>query len=407
MIYIYIIYLLSGIVKGILNFNGINTYVDITALTAVILIADILKDYILFRSKNKLNFNAMLSILLLLIFYAWLCISIIYSPSEKYSITKSIMFFTNIVAFIYPIMKPNFNIRRFIKFFIIATILGSLWFIPVMLTYVNNWALTLQERYMNVAGLNLTLGLYLGICIIALIADKTIFTNNIIRYALVILMFFILMFLGARGPLMFFVLSILVFFFISVLLSFYKHKKIKFNTLLIAMLSGVFILVVTIIVFVKYGSQIEVLLERSIWRLSLLFEEDKGDSFNTRYDHYFFSISHIFDSLGNFFFGNGVGSYGFIELGEDVKDHPHNFILELLFETGLIGLLLMLFFLVAVFYRKKQFSSYNFIYFVLLYIILNIMKSGSLVDHRVFFGFLAILQLIRLRNENLLSDIGS
>jgi O-antigen ligase len=74
----------------------------------------------------------------------------------------------------------------------------------------------------------------------------------------------------------------------------------------------------------------------------MLAEEEGLDS---RLVVFEFSINHIFSSLQIFFIGDGIGSFGLRHLNEDVRDYPHNLLLEVWFELGLVGLIAIALFL--------------------------------------------------------------
>jgi O-antigen ligase len=72
--------------------------------------------------------------------------------------------------------------------------------------------------------------------------------------------------------------------------------------------------------------------------------------------------------------------------GVDGRGYPHNIILEIWFELGLIGLFLFLLFAMSSFiYKISKESKTSWIIF--LYIILNLLKSNSLVDIRIHLFF--------------------
>lgn len=103
----------------------------------------------------------------------------------------------------------------------------------------------------------------------------------------------------------------------------------------------------------------------------------------------FYSLYHRFDILKTTLnllseipiFGYGLGSFGVLILNEDVAFYPHNIFVELLFETGYLGLSLFLFIL---FLFYKNFSGNIFEYLVVYYLILS-MTSGDFAGNNVLF----------------------
>ena len=132
------------------------------------------------------------------------------------------------------------------------------------------------------------------------------------------------------------------------------------------------------------------LLERSVSRLLMLLDPQYSASITTRISQVSFSLDKIFENAGNFFFGLGVGSFGILFEGEDERLYPHNAILEIGFELGIVGVILFII-LVFLYFKKLRFNL-NFL-LIFVYLFLNSMKSYSLVDSRVMFGILSVLLL--------------
>jgi O-antigen ligase len=136
---------------------------------------------------------------------------------------------------------------------------------------------------------------------------------------------------------------------------------------------------------------------RSTKRLSLLIEVLVGGaegetSVNTRFHHFSKSGEFIFQSVPKFLFGHGIGSYGVLDIGQDVRHYPHNIVLEIFIELGFFGIMLFLMIHVIIFWKNINiFKGLTFLLFI--YIFLNHMKSFSLVDMRLYFGFLSFYLL--------------
>lgn len=127
---------------------------------------------------------------------------------------------------------------------------------------------------------------------------------------------------------------------------------------------------------------------------SLVLESSENRSYSNRIRHALHSVQLIFFNAKEFFLGWGTGSYPVIAFNEDSRDYPHNFILELLLENGIIGLILYGFFLLTCYksMEKKSIplfvglimmdmfsSSYSearFLFFFLGYYCLNVSKNS-------------------------------
>jgi hypothetical protein len=130
------------------------------------------------------------------------------------------------------------------------------------------------------------------------------------------------------------------------------------------------------------------LLERSITRLLMLLDPQQSSSILERITQVSYSFGRIFENVGNFLFGLGIGSFGILYEGIDERNYPHNVILEIWFELGFIGMILFLLLLLV--YFKKIRLRLNFV-LIFIYLLLNSLKSYSLIDLRIMFGMLSVL----------------
>ena len=196
-----------------------------------------------------------------------------------------------------------------------------------------------------------------------------------------------LLLLGARGPILIFALIYFVYLLIHGKLKLIISKK----KLIYSILS---MLILLLLIFV-FSDEVLSLFNTSLDRIKLIFNgfgspnKDFGESINGRLVLISQAFKIIFSSFSNFLFGAGIGSFGILTIGKDIRYYPHNFILEIWSELGLIGLII---FLLIVFFsiRKVRISFNDLNIFPVLYILLNFLKSGSLADMRILFTILAI-----------------
>ncbi len=224
---------------------------------------------------------------------------------------------------------------------------------------------------------------------------KSLFVSSFVVAASFIMMFL----LGARGPLIFTLVLLLPLLFFKWIKIFYFEKllvtdlkKIFFSILTIIMFSGVFFI---------FENEISFLVERSLVRLELLVPTKSapsnggsmGTSVDTRIDQLNFGVKLIKSDRFSSIYGYGLGSFGVLYSGKDIRAYPHNVFLEIWIELGLIGLFLFLIFLWFVF--TTQLNGYKIIgVFVLFYIILNVLKSSSFIDIRSFFAIFGMYMLV-------------
>lgn len=392
-IILYLIYLFSGIIKAVFIFYGLKLPVDLTLLSGVLLLVYLVYDIYINGIKTKFNKDYFISLLILSIFFVWIGVSLLYSVSEGYAYRKVILFVTNIIAFIYPLFVKNFNLHKFLKYFAVSLIIAFLWFFYIYFILIGK--LKDSDLYLKITGLSLTLAVYGGIILLVLISTKQkIFKKNIYNIGISLLFFVFLLLSGARGPIFFLIISLLLFLGKKVV-----NLKIPLNVNKNKLLKTLFFTMPLLIIFVFTGiyqfyDKISLLLERSVYRISLIINgigenTNMGESVNVRINQMGFAIKSIFNNLQNFFIGYGFGSFGIMYSGEDGRLYPHNILLEIWFELGFIGLLIFCVFLFFIFFGKIK-QRLFVTGFVMLYIFLNMLKSSSVVDIRVFFAFFAI-----------------
>ena len=382
--YLFLFYLISGILKTVLNHYGINLPFDITLLSGIILVSDLLFSLIKHNINYKVNKNLFGLIILMFLFYLWILISLSYTASNKFGYYKAIAFLTNIIAFSYPILSKKIKINKFIKLYVLSIIAFSIWFIPMLRQNQIQYNLFFAE---NTSGLYLTLGQSFGIIFVIILLKNDLFNNKKLKKGLLLISVIAMLSLGARGPMVALIFTLLIYLFLNGNLSRNLKRKISQNQIIIFFASLIFIFFLASY-FIITNEYLLTLFSRALSRFSLLFAENKGNSVNVRVEHIYWSINAIFDNVLNFIFGYGFGSYNFIKTGVDTRNYPHNIFLETFVELGFIGFLLLIaLFLFLFLLSKKQ----KHIKYSLLYVLLISMFSGSLTDMRMFFGILAVI----------------
>ncbi|MEA1873818.1 MAG: O-antigen ligase family protein [Bacteroidota bacterium] len=390
--FIYLIYLFSGMLKSVLMYYGINLPVDLTAVLAFILILDVFWNVIGAISGKKMYLPALVALGSLLLFFLWMTIGLFYTPSETYSSQKVIYFITNILAFAYPIFHKRIKLVQFLRYFVFAVLVLSFWYMPILIYYLRHPELQgVDSPIRDVVSMYLGVGLLQGVSILLLLQNKHFF-SLILRILLSVFFFACILLSGARAPAFFVFLMLIVFASIK-LINYMKFGKVFYKGRLHRLILIVFITgILGIGVGLAFSSQLSVLAHRSFVRISLLFDNEyKGESVDKRVEQIDFSLEMISHSTEKFFIGYGIGSFGVLESGEDSRAYPHNFVLEILFEMGIVGLFLFLFFIFVVFvkphlgYKKNLIPAYIFVFFLL-----NYAKSSSIIDMRILYAFLSL-----------------
>jgi O-antigen ligase len=384
---IFTLFLLSGLVKSFLPiFTGSTLFIDITLLCSIclfgLLIADGFKNAYF---KNELYFpvESRAIVFTMLVFYLWMIASLLYTRSYHYCYEKVILYLTNILALVFPFFYRPFNPRRFFHIFAYAgTALVFLYsfLLPNMYdSYVRNLL------YRDFVVKYLDVGYVAGI-VILLAAFACPKMKRLSRILIMGFNTWAIFISAARGPLVFLALV----FAIRAAVSLFTRKswKLSFKNIFI-LITGLGILGTAAFYLTdKYST----LLERSLSRFSRLTESTSG-SISERVSFISFSIDTIFEKASNFLFGLGIGSFGITYQNLDERLYPHNTILEIAFELGIIGIIIFLALLLLL-YRKIRFN-FNYV-LIFFYLVLNNLKSYSIVDQRIMFGILSIMVLENL-----------
>lgn len=98
--------------------------------------------------------------------------------------------------------------------------------------------------------------------------------------------------------------------------------------------------------------------------------------------------------------GIGIGEFGIAVTGQDVQEYPHNIILELGVETGLIGVLVFVTMLIVAFARPVitlsaqrglAKTATRYLLVACCFALLNAMVSGDINDNRMLFTWIALV----------------
>ena len=392
-----ILFLLSGMFKNLFfslcgnNFNNIPlTFTFGMLLILMIYIKDI---YNLKRLKEKYK-----SFIYLLLFFIWSLFSISYSSSEYYVWHKLLGLGTNFLAFFGVLIIKEINLKRFTKYFSYFTYFFSLIFFVINPNSISkNFIFHAYFDEIYIQGWYLVLGQFLIVNMLLIFSfseKKKIIYNLLISFNIICL-------LGGRFPI---ILALTVFFFISIYLIQKQHINKK---LLIQFFKSLTIIILINSVLNLSSKTYRSLLLRSIYRFEVLsssfndlnflnnqknYKESlnqENSSFNKRIEYLLFSKTKIFENKSSLILGYGLGSFSNEYDQTDRRLYPHNIIVEIVFELGLIGLLLVLAFLISNISSYKSFFA-NLALLAALTLLINSMKSSSIVDLRLLFALLAI-----------------
>jgi O-antigen ligase len=325
-------------------------------------------------------------VFLFLIFWGWMLFTLTYTKSDDYSFTKTLYFGTNLIPIYFFLVKSNdFNIRLFLRVFVLLQLAFVLIYFPYAFEYYKTW----NPKLSDLTRMYLSLAENTGLVFLSLYLSREYIFSKLWDNILKFISFLFLIGLSARGPL-FFVLFIIL---IDWLINFKGRISLKFNKRLFYFFS--LVLVSVILISIVYWDLIFTLLKTSFFRIHIFFESIfsqtnmRDSSISMRFDLINKALSSIFSGWDTFIFGKGIGSFGIETFGVDSRIHPHNNIIEIIFELGFIGLIIYLLFFTILLAKTK--IKYKYIsYLIILYSILNILKSNSLIDIRVLLSFVVL-----------------
>lgn len=192
---------------------------------------------------------------------------------------------------------------------------------------------------------------------------------------------------GARGPVLSFILSLFLFFVLSIkIFPWPKIDRFALRLFVLAILAA--------IVLTMVGQK---LFPTLVFRMRVLLTE-VGSSAAMRID---LCRAALYQFARSPIWGAGTGQFGMAVTGQDIRLYPHNIILELAAETGILGVLVFVTMigvsLAEGFIRLRGKGLTEIIAKYLLvatcFNLLNAMVSGDINDNRILFTFIALLSV--------------
>jgi O-antigen ligase len=315
------------------------------------------------------------------------------TPATEYGEQKFIEFIFNIyvalmVSFLFYSKK---EIKNYYKYLLIFDL------VILALMLVFNEISTLSMGRITVGDVNpIWLARFLGEIIILLlfIMNKKIFL--ILRYMLISILIIGIIFTGSKGPLFCLILAI------SIEKILHHKKRVSMQKFLKKYFRILF-WVLCLFIFIK-----EIILK--LFAVDYLAERFIISDSESYYGEY--SRFNLFKIAFNYFtthplLGNGIGSFGYLFSGYDIRLYPHNIILEVISELGILGFLLLIIPILGTFlkvykYSRKEVDDYIKITTILLiYYFINSLISGDigLSNMRVFL-YIGLINHLYVLNKN-------
>ena len=365
------VFLCSGLFKSLLNSFGFYPFFDITVVTGLLVLS------LMLINNRFIKHQHLVSIFLLFLFTTWVIFTSTYTSSDNYYLIKILKIGQICVAFLagYYVVSKNSEIS-FLRIMILLSIT-----IGLIYSYRIIYLALLNRNWDEITATYLGISLLNSFAFTALVVfNKRLFKPPVL-IALIVICLITLFGSGGRGGILFSLFSVIVF-------GVFERKNSK------QIFIGILAIMLAIIAAYYQFDEIKLLFERSIYRLSFLFSEDKGSSVNQRLELINFTINKIAD---NPIFGYGIGSFSKEYYNIDGRYYPHNIFLEIWFELGVIGVAIFGSFLLTLLFKSDV--KKNIIYFVvMLPPLLNSMKSLDFTEHRLlFFCFGMILCLSNIK----------
>lgn len=431
----YVSFLFSGLIKG----WGFNFFIDLTIL---FFLTSCFSFFLIERtssiSLNEIKKNDFLKpIISLMLFLLWYSFTAAWTLSKVYYIEKLTFICILVIIFLFPLFCKEDFVDRFLKTFIVfGVFISCIYFVYYCVSAFsadNYFPKSLKVAY-------LVYGRLIGGISLLLITSGNTYFGSTLRIPLIQLCLLMLIISGARGPILFFTIVLLIFMTSKInnfiindnilkkdiwkishlenYLYTIKFQKIfsyfltKYSENQINILFSFLLFLLFCIFYFSFQETLNPIFLRAFSRLELLlnFNESNlssatqlqeniksglGDSANIRLIQFYNIINYISDPI-KFFIGWGIGSYGLLDSSEDIRHYPHNFILEIFVESGFVGISLF-FIMVAYFlnfcFKKSLFKHFFHIILLTTYFFLCFLTSSSISEARIPFALLGIMLL--------------
>ncbi len=379
-----LLYLTTTFVKATLLRLSIFQLVDYTIVCAVLTIIAAVYSYL--RQRQPLRDIFGLPMLLYLSISMLLFFSLSYTSAPNYGLRKSVSFATfGFVAFIAPIVfgKDLKNFKLMIWIILISGVVigvGTL-IAPhaaVLPLGARSRSTFLESNPLSTA--NSAAWSAIIFFVFMIIKNTSIRLRNI-SIAMIALMIVVIIITASRGP---FIGLFLVF--IAALFACRRYASKAWRPLAI------------ILVFFAVTGTIALMPEQATARITGMWKSkyDTKRATQARTVLFAYAFSHWIE---NPVLGHGVGQWGVDYLGVDERAYPHNIFLELLYEQGIVGLVLGIAIFWSIFNRWRRASSrvidyglnlelFSMVHIAGLLFFYNLivaMKSGDLTDNRLLF----------------------
>lgn len=398
------LFLMIASFKGLLMLKfGFFRVVDATVLCAVLVL--IAMSYSFVKSGGRMKDILNLPLALYLFLAIILLFGLAYTPAPSYGFEKSTRFATlGLIAFLAPIFFTHNrkDVKMMIWILLIVGIILSLG--TVIAPYYGTLRIAAKTRggFLEAGALQTAAKIGMG-SLIAFIFVIMAHTSNRLRVAsLVVVPLAIagIIMTESRAPFLG-----LIFIFMVAMFIFRKGVSRGWVPIVITVtLIGVVVLLIKMPETVTQRMSI-------LWRGGYALEK----TIALRFEPYFWVANELDQPI----LGHGPGAYAVGRGIGDIRYHPHNIFLELLYEQGLVGLIIGSSFLWLIFRRWRQTSKLVYLYeldietfeivhmagLLFLFMFIQALKASDINENRPMFFcaglVIAVFNLVRSRVEEI------
>lgn len=316
-----------------------------------------------------------------------LCVGLLYTNAINYGSEKIIVLYTWITLFFLyaPIIVNNFEV------YVKASLLCGAVFLLLLFTSFGDpisFFKSMQGEVFRLGydvgaeeygGLNpIWIARYLGFLFILALFIVKKRSSNFFIYGYMLLLFLYMITAGSKGPIVAMIGGSIVFLASENISS--SLKTLFFIALIIVIL---------------------VLLLNTVDFFSSQFFIDRFSSKSTSAEEReeFIDLALHFFGVLSFLFGTGTGNFGYLAYHRDTREYPHNIVVELYFENGVISLVLLTLIYISVIKNYRLISKspkMRLLFAMFIYFALNSMFSGDLLGNEYFFIFFMLFHFEKL-----------
>ncbi len=380
---LFVLFIFAGLYKADPRLTWVP--IDLTALFFGLSV--IAGFFILARKGFILKRKSMELVLLYMVFAGYALLTYLWTPGKVYSTHKVLYLWTLTfwaLAASALIISTDFKrFKRLGQVFIIFSVIVS---IEAIIQYHQVG----QAGFIKVFGSNyLGFGRVVGLSFILAFCYFIFWSQNFVEKSISIglagLFFWILLIGGGRGP--------LIAAIIAAMIPVCFALRIDFVNKTLSIRKYVYpIIIISIIVVIGFiGLYDSGQITLTMKRLLVLTSDGMGNSAAARIHFYHNSIEYWKQSP---LIGNGIGSWPILNKGIDARGYPHNLILEILVELGIVGLMIFMgFFSYAMLFiiPKKKNPMQMLLLMLIVYVFVRSMFSGDVSENRLLFCCIGLM----------------